>query len=47
MGNHDHAVVRTVEALAVPGVMDRNNDRRWKPGPREEAHSSERGQNPC
>ncbi|MGV9170726.1 MAG: hypothetical protein ACOC38_12400, partial [Promethearchaeia archaeon] len=45
-GDHDHAVAKTVEDLAVAGVMTRNNDRRQKPGPREESHSNERGQSP-
>ncbi|MFO7837816.1 MAG: hypothetical protein R6V83_14325 [Candidatus Thorarchaeota archaeon] len=47
MGDHDHAVVRTVEDLAVAGSVTRSNDRRRKPGPREEPCSNERGQSPC
>jgi hypothetical protein len=47
VGDHDHAVVRTVENLTVAGVMTRDNDRRKKPGPREESYSGERGQSPC
>ncbi|MFO7835015.1 MAG: hypothetical protein R6V83_00015 [Candidatus Thorarchaeota archaeon] len=31
----------------LPGVMTRDNDRRQKPGPREEPCSGERGQSPC
>jgi hypothetical protein len=46
VGDHDHAVVRTVESLTVAGVMCRNNDRSKKPGPREESYSGERGQSP-
>jgi hypothetical protein len=47
VGDHDHAVVRTVESLAVAGMMIRDNDRSKKPGPREESYSGERGQSPC
>ncbi|MGV9102505.1 MAG: hypothetical protein ACOC38_00485 [Promethearchaeia archaeon] len=42
-GNHDHAVARIVEDLAVAGVMTREHERRGKPGPLEESHSSEDG----
>ncbi|MFO7836428.1 MAG: hypothetical protein R6V83_07230 [Candidatus Thorarchaeota archaeon] len=47
VGDHDHAVVRTVESLTVAGMMTRDKDRSKKPGPREESHSCERGQSPC
>ncbi|MFO7836825.1 MAG: hypothetical protein R6V83_09230 [Candidatus Thorarchaeota archaeon] len=47
MGDHDHAVARTVEDFTVTGVMCLNNDRRQKPGPREGHRSDERGQSPC
>ncbi|MFO7835718.1 MAG: hypothetical protein R6V83_03615 [Candidatus Thorarchaeota archaeon] len=30
-----------------PGVMTQDDNRRKKPGPREESHSCERGQSPC
>jgi len=47
VGDHDHAVAKTVENLAVAGVMTRDDDRRRKPGLREESYSSERGQSLC
>ncbi|MFO7835467.1 MAG: hypothetical protein R6V83_02340 [Candidatus Thorarchaeota archaeon] len=47
VGDHDHAVVRTVEELAVAGSDVPEFDRRRKPGPREESYSGERGQSPC
>ncbi|MFO7837035.1 MAG: hypothetical protein R6V83_10280 [Candidatus Thorarchaeota archaeon] len=47
VGDHDHAVAKTVEGLAVAGVMTRDDDRRRKPGSREESYSGERGQSPC
>ncbi|MGV9102686.1 MAG: hypothetical protein ACOC38_06790 [Promethearchaeia archaeon] len=47
MGNHDHTVAKTVEELAVAGVMARDDDRRRKLGPREGSCSNEREQRPC
>ena len=47
VGDHDHAVAKTVENLAVAGVMTRHDDRRQKPGPLEEYHSDEDGQSLC
>ncbi|MGV9168706.1 MAG: hypothetical protein ACOC38_02065 [Promethearchaeia archaeon] len=47
VGDHDHAVARIVIDLAVAGVMNRNDDRRKKPGPQEESHSYERRQSLC
>jgi hypothetical protein len=46
VGDHDHAVARTVEDLTVAGMMCRDKDRSKKPGPREESYSCERGQSP-
>ncbi|MFO7835998.1 MAG: hypothetical protein R6V83_05035 [Candidatus Thorarchaeota archaeon] len=47
MGDHDHTVAKTMEELAIAGVMTRDDDKRRKPVPRKESHSDERGQRPC